>query len=62
MNEATEGIEVDAGEETGHITEEFIAEDGDVLDFDDEVYLEVDVADEAVAAFEQDSPGERPDR
>lgn len=47
------------GEETGHITVEFLDEDGDVVELHaEDFYLEVDVDDDGIAAFEQDSPGE----
>jgi len=53
-------LDVDEGEETAHIDVQFLDEDGDVIDFasDPEHYLEVDVEDEAIAEFEQDTPGE----
>lgn len=50
-------LEVDVGEETPHITVRFVDEDGDPFDEDD-TYLEVDIEDESIAEFEQDTPGE----
>lgn len=57
-NTWTGEMEVEVGEETPHIDVEFLDEDGDVIDFDSDLYLEVDVEDEAIAEFEQDTPGE----
>lgn len=53
-------MEVDAGTETPHIDVDFLDEDGDVIDFtsDPDHYLEVEVEDETIAMFEQDTPGE----
>ncbi|MDX1568055.1 MAG: hypothetical protein R3223_09650 [Longimicrobiales bacterium] len=59
VNGSTGEIHLESGQETGHITVEFLAEDGDVIALDPaEFYLEVDVADVSVAEFEQDTPGE----
>lgn len=56
---ATGAIDLEAGQETGHITVEYLDQDGDVIDLHgEEFYLEVDVLDESVAEFEQDTPGE----
>lgn len=54
---ATGEIHLHPGDETDHITVEFLDEDGDVVPLDDS-YLEVDVANEDIAEFEQDTPGE----
>ncbi len=52
-------LEVEVGEETPHIDVNFLDEDGDVIDWDlSEFYLEVEVDDETIAEFEQDTPGE----
>ena len=51
-------LEVDAGEETPHITVTFVNHEGDAIPLDEEFYLEVDVEDESIADFEQDTPGE----
>ena len=51
-------LEVDAGEETPHITVRFVDHDGDPIPIDDDLYLEVDIEDESIAEFEQDTPGE----
>lgn len=59
-NTWTGEMEVDEGQETPHISVNFIDEGGDVIDFesDPDHYLEVDVEDESIAMFEQDTPGE----
>ncbi len=46
------------GEETAHIDVRFVDEAGDPIELDDDVYLEVEIEDETIAAFEQDTPGE----
>ncbi len=51
-------LEVDEGEETAHITVRFVDHDGDPIPIDDDLYLEVDIEDESIAEFEQDTPGE----
>lgn len=51
-------MDVAVGEETAHISVQFVDHDGDVLSFDADFYLEVDVEDETIAEFEQDTPGE----
>lgn len=58
LETATGEIHAHPGEETGHIAVEFVDADGDAIVFDDDFYLEVDVEDETVAEFEQDTPGE----
>ena len=57
-NSWTGEMDVDAGMETPHIDVDFVDAEGDVLVFDSDLYLEVDVADETIAEFEQDTPGE----
>ena len=51
-------LEVDEGEETAHISVRFVDHDGDPIPLDDHFYLEVDIEDESIAEFEQDTPGE----
>ena len=51
-------MEVDAGTETLHISVYFLDHDGDRITFDADYYLEVEVGDESIAEFEQDTPGE----
>ena len=51
-------LEVDEGEETPHITVRFVDHDGDPIQLGDDTYLEVDIEDESIAEWEQDSPGE----
>ena len=51
-------LEVDEGEETPHITVRFVDHDGDAIPMEDDTYLEVDIEDESIAEWEQDSPGE----
>ena len=51
-------IDVPVGTETAHITVRFVDHDGDAITFDSDFYLEVDIEDETVAEFEQDTPGE----
>lgn len=46
------------GQETPHIGVTFVDHDGDAVPLDDDFYLEVDVEDESIAKFEQDTPGE----
>lgn len=50
-------LEVDEGEETAHISVRFLDKDDKVIDGDD-VSLKVEVEDESIAEFEQDTPGE----
>ncbi|MEM7414082.1 MAG: hypothetical protein AAF389_01215 [Gemmatimonadota bacterium] len=52
-------MEVEVGEETPHIDVRFYDADGDEVMFDTtEFYLMVEVEDETIAEFEQDTPGE----
>lgn len=51
-------LEVDEGEETPHITVRFVDHDGDPIPLGDDTYLDVDIEDESIAEWEQDSPGE----
>ena len=57
-NSWTGEMDVDVGTETPHIDVDFVDEDGDVIVFDSDFYLEVSVEDENIAEFEQDTPGE----
>jgi len=51
-------LEVDEGEETPHISVRFVDHDGDPIPLGDDTYLQVDIEDESIAEFEQDTPGE----
>ena len=51
-------LEVEPGEETAHIGVQFVDHDGLAVSLDDDFYLQVDVANESIAEFEQDTPGE----
>lgn len=51
-------LEVDEGEETPHITVRFVDHDGDAIPMEDDTYLEVNIEDESIAEWEQDTPGE----
>ncbi len=51
-------LEVEPGEETGHIAVTFVDHDMEAVQLGDDFYLEVEVEDESVAEFEQDTPGE----
>ena len=51
-------IDVAQGQETAHITARFIDHDGNAITLDADMYLEVDIEDETIAEFEQDTPGE----
>ena len=51
-------LEVEPGEETGHITVRFVDHDMEEVHLDADFYLEVEVEDESIAEFEQDTPGE----
>ena len=51
-------MEVQVGNETAHIDVVFVDADGDPVTLDSDFYLEVEVANTAVAEFEQDTPGE----
>ena len=50
--------ELESGEETAHITVNFVNHDMQTVQLNDEFYLQVEVEDEAIAEFEQDTPGE----
>ena len=54
----TDELEVDVGEETPHITARFVDDKGNAIKPEDDWYLEVDVENESIAEFEQDTPGE----
>lgn len=56
--EWTGELEVEPGEETAHIAVRFVDHNGDVVQLGDDFYLEVNVEDESIAEFEQDTPGE----
>ena len=51
-------LEVEPGEETGHIGVQFTDHDGHAVALGSDFYLQVDVANESIAEFEQDTPGE----
>ena len=51
-------LEVDVGEETSHMDVRFVDHDGDQVTLDSDMYLEVDVENESIAEFKQDTPGE----
>ena len=51
-------MEVDVGTETAHMDVRFVDHDGAAVQLDADYYLEVDVEDEAIAEFEQDTAGE----
>ena len=51
-------LEVEPGEETAHITVRFVDHNMDPVQLDADFYLEVEVEDESIAEFEQDTPGE----
>lgn len=51
-------IRVQPGQQTETIAVEFVDGDGDPVRLSDFFFLEVDVGDESIALFEQDSPGE----
>lgn len=51
-------LEVEPGEETAHINVQFVDHDGHAVTLGSDFYLLVEVEDESVAEFEQDTPGE----
>lgn len=51
-------LDVAEGEETAHITVRLVDHDGNEVTPDADTYLEVDITDETIAEFEQDTPGE----
>ena len=51
-------LEVEPDEETAHIDVQFVDHDGHAVSLGSDHYLRVDVEDESVAEFEQDTPGE----
>ena len=51
-------LDVDVGEETAHMEVRFVDHDGDQVTLDSDFYLEVEVENEAIAEFQQDTPGE----
>lgn len=54
----TGGLQVVEGEETAPMTVRFIDHDGEAILPEDDSYLEVEIGDETVAEFVQDTPGE----
>ncbi len=56
--DVTGSLTVAAGEETAHMSVVFLDDEGDPITTDDEEFLEVEITDETVAEFEQDTPGE----
>lgn len=54
----TGALEVAEGEETAVMTVRFIDHDGEAIVPEDGSYLEVEIGDETVAEFVQDTPGE----
>ena len=56
--EWTGELEAEPGEEGPHITVRFVNHDMDPVQLDEDFYLEVEVEDESIAEFEQDTPGE----
>ena len=53
----SDDFEIDEGETSGHIDVHFVDHDGDVLEFGDDYYLEVESEDSAIASYIQDDPG-----
>jgi len=51
-------LTVNAGQETAHIDVRLLDHDGDELTLSSEYYLDVVIANEAIAEWEQDTPGE----
>jgi len=51
-------LEVHEGEETAHMDIRMVDHDGVEVELEADHYLEVDVEDESIAEFEQDTPGE----
>ncbi|MCY4400138.1 MAG: hypothetical protein OXE96_12485 [Gemmatimonadetes bacterium] len=51
-------LEGEVGQETPHITVRFVDHEGDPIPIDDDLYLDVQVQDESIAEFGQDTPGE----
>ena len=51
-------LEVEPGAETAHIQVVFVDHNAQAVALDDDFYLLVEVEDESVAEFEQDTPGE----
>ena len=50
-------FEIDEGETSDHIDVQFLNHDGDVLEFGDDYYLEVESQADSIATVEQDDPG-----
>ena len=53
----SDSFEIDEGETSGHIDVRFVNHDGDVLEFGDDYYLEVESENDSIATFIQDDPG-----
>ena len=51
-------LTVNEGAETAHITVRFVDHDGNAITLEADTYLEVNIGDETIAGFEQDTPGE----
>lgn len=51
-------LTVEVGMETAHISVRFIDENGDPVALGSDFYLDVEVGNEEIAEFEQDTPGE----
>ena len=56
--EWSDSFEIDEGETSGHINVHFVDHDGDVLEFGDDYYLEVESENDSIATFIQDDPGD----
>ena len=55
--EWSDSFEIDEEETSGHIDVHFVDHDGDVIEFGDDYYLEVESQDTSIASFIQDDPG-----
>ena len=55
--EWSDSFEIDEGETSGHIDVHFVDHDGDVLEFGDDYYLEMESENDSIATFIQDDPG-----
>lgn len=51
-------LSVEAGQQTARISVTFVDHEGGQAELEEDHFLEVDVADESIAAFEQATPGE----
>ena len=50
-------FEIEVGETSGHIDVHFVDHDGHALEFGDDYYLEVEVENDSIATYIQDTPG-----